>query len=278
MSRIFLYLCLSESCLRMKLHLSGHRDLAGGVPVIGCRCRVCTSADRRDRRLRTSAMVETRGVRLVIDAGPDFRYQMLPHRRAAYRRHPAHARTQGPYRRVGRRARLQLCRLSAHGPQGRYLRLAAHGSLRPQDFDYAFEQDKYRGVPEIVLHEIDLQEAVRCGRRAGRSDLGGHHSERFTVTGYRIGALAYLTDFKTIPDEEVAKLSGVGGARGQCAAFRPALFAFQCRGGPLRSFAVWRRARRTSRTCRTTSACRPLREPTLPPHVHGLRYAGGRDP
>ena len=47
------------------------------MPVIGCRCGVCTSPDRRDRRLRTSAMVETRGVRLVIDAGPDFRYQML---------------------------------------------------------------------------------------------------------------------------------------------------------------------------------------------------------
>ena len=47
------------------------------MPVIGCRCEVCASADRRDRRLRTSAMVETRGRRLLIDAGPDFRYQML---------------------------------------------------------------------------------------------------------------------------------------------------------------------------------------------------------
>ncbi|HCN13665.1 MAG TPA: MBL fold metallo-hydrolase, partial [Alistipes sp.] len=43
-----------------------------GVPVIGCRCAVCTSQDRRDRRLRTAAMVEQGGVRIVIDAGPDF--------------------------------------------------------------------------------------------------------------------------------------------------------------------------------------------------------------
>ena len=45
--------------------------------MIGCRCEVCTSQDRRDRRLRTSAMVETHGRRLLIDAGPDFRFQML---------------------------------------------------------------------------------------------------------------------------------------------------------------------------------------------------------
>ena len=60
----------------MKLTFLG-TGTSQGVPVIGCRCGVCTSPDRRDRRLRTSAMVETRGVRLVIDAGPDFRYQML---------------------------------------------------------------------------------------------------------------------------------------------------------------------------------------------------------
>ena len=60
----------------MKLTFLG-TGTSQGVPVIGCRCKVCTSADRRDNRLRTSAMVETRGVRIVIDAGPDFRYQML---------------------------------------------------------------------------------------------------------------------------------------------------------------------------------------------------------
>lgn len=60
----------------MKLTFLG-TGTSQGVPVIGCRCKVCTSADRRDNRLRTSAMVETRGVRIVIDAGPDFRCQML---------------------------------------------------------------------------------------------------------------------------------------------------------------------------------------------------------
>ena len=48
-----------------------------GVPVIGCDCAVCCSADARDRRLRTSAMVEVGTKRFIIDAGPDFREQML---------------------------------------------------------------------------------------------------------------------------------------------------------------------------------------------------------
>ena len=60
----------------MKLTFLG-TGTSQGVPVIGCRCEVCRSEDRRDSRLRTSAMVEVQGQRFIIDAGPDFRYQML---------------------------------------------------------------------------------------------------------------------------------------------------------------------------------------------------------
>ena len=63
-----------------------------------------------------------------------------------------------------------------------------------KDFDYAFAQDKYRGVPEIELHEIDTARPFRVG------DV--------EVTGFRIGTLAYLTDFKTIEDAEAEKLRG----------------------------------------------------------------------
>ena len=77
-----------------------------------------------------------------------------------------------------------------------------------KDFDYAFAQDKYRGVPEIELHEIDLDRPFAV-KGVEIVPVAGHHSERFTVTGYRIGPLAYLTDFKTIDDAEVAKLEGV---------------------------------------------------------------------
>ena len=48
-----------------------------GVPMIGCGCEVCRSADARDRRLRASVLVEYEGLTILVDAGPDFRQQML---------------------------------------------------------------------------------------------------------------------------------------------------------------------------------------------------------
>ena len=76
-----------------------------------------------------------------------------------------------------------------------------------KDFDYAFAQDKYRGVPEIELHEVDVAHPFAVGG-VEIIPVSGRHSERFRVTGYRIGPLAYLTDFKTIEDAEVEKLRG----------------------------------------------------------------------
>ena len=48
-----------------------------GVPMIGCRCDVCMSTDQRDKRLRSSVLVEYEGLTILVDAGPDFRQQML---------------------------------------------------------------------------------------------------------------------------------------------------------------------------------------------------------
>ena len=167
----------------MKLTFLG-TGTSQGVPVIGCRCKVCTSADRRDNRLRTSAMVETRGVRIVIDAGPDFRYQML---RTGVRHLDAILLTHEHKVHIWAAPRALEC-------------------VR-KDFDYAFAQDKYRGVPEIELHEIDTARPFRVGD-VEIVPVAGHHSERFEVTGFRIGPLAYLTDFKTIEDAEAEKLRG----------------------------------------------------------------------
>ena len=48
-----------------------------GVPEIGCQCAVCTSTDKRDWRMRTSLLIETEGQRILLDCGPDFRWQMI---------------------------------------------------------------------------------------------------------------------------------------------------------------------------------------------------------
>lgn len=191
----------------MKLTFLG-TGTSQGVPVIGCRCGVCTSSDPRDRRLRTSAMVETRGVRIVIDAGPDFRYQML---RAGVRRLDAILLTHEHKDHIGGLDDVRAFNFvdypTAIHKVDIYAAPPVVACVR-KDFDYAFAQDKYRGVPEIELHEIDVARPFFV-KGVEVIPVSGHHSDRFSVTGFRIGRLAYLTDFKIIEDAEVRKLEGV---------------------------------------------------------------------
>lgn len=179
-----------------------------GVPVIGCRCEVCRSQDPRDNRLRTAALVETRGVGLAIDAGPDFRCQML---RAGVRHLDAILLTHEHKDHTGGLDDVRAFNFVDYPPTVHSVDIfaaPAAAAVVRKDFDYAFAPNKYRGVPVIGLHEID---PARPFEVAGVEivPVSGHHSPRFTVTGYRIGPLAYLTDFKTIDDAEVAKLQGV---------------------------------------------------------------------
>ena len=191
----------------MKLTFLG-TGTSQGVPIIGCDCAVCRSADPRDRRLRTAAMVECRGRCIVIDAGPDFRYQML---RTGVRRIDGILLTHEHKDHIGGLDDVRAFNFIDY-PRAIH-RMALYAAPHTaacirKDFDYAFVPDKYRGVPEFALHEIDESHPFEV---AGIEVLPvhGHHSDRFEVTGFRIGPLAYLTDFKTIDDAEIAKLRGV---------------------------------------------------------------------
>lgn len=178
-----------------------------GVPLIGCRCAVCRSADPRDRRLRTSAMVEWRGVRLIIDAGPDFRYQLL---RAGVSHIDGILLTHEHKDHIGGLDDVRALNFVDY-PTVRPVDIYATARtlhVVKKDFDYAFVADKYRGVPEIRLHTIAQEEPFRIGP-VYVIPVAGQHSSRFEVTGFRFGKLAYLTDFKTIDERELRKLKGV---------------------------------------------------------------------
>lgn len=191
----------------MKLTFLG-TGTSQGVPVIGCDCEVCRSEAHQDKRLRTSAMLEWDNKRIIIDAGPDFRYQMLRegvrHIDAILLTHEHKDHTGGiddvrAFNFVDYPEAIHTMHIFGNEP--------TIASIK-RDFHYAFAKDKYRGVPEIELHTFDPKERFTV---AGLDILPivGSHSDRFCSVGFRFGSLAYLTDMNYITPEEEAKLKGV---------------------------------------------------------------------
>ena len=169
---------------------------------------MCQSEDKRDKRLRTSAMVEVQGRRFIIDAGPDFRYQML---RAKVSHIDALLLTHEHKDHTGGIDDLRAFNFVDY-PEMIH-RIDIYGNERTitairSDFHYAFATDKYRGVPEIETHTISVQEPFEV-KDIEIIPIVGKHSERFSSVGYRIGNFAYLTDMNYIAPEEVEKLRGI---------------------------------------------------------------------
>ncbi len=172
-----------------------------GVPVIGCTCEVCRSADPKDTRLRTSVLIEYQGKVIVIDTGPDFRYQML--RAGADRingvllthEHKDHIAGLDDIRAFNF---LQKQAVSIYGNKG------ACAAVR-REFYYAFQEPKYPGAPMIDLHEIDHKTFTIAGIPI--IPIKANHGQ-MPVLGFRIGDFTYITDMKTIEKEEREKIYG----------------------------------------------------------------------
>jgi phosphoribosyl 1,2-cyclic phosphate phosphodiesterase len=173
-----------------------------GTPVIGCRCETCTSEDPKDKRFRTSALLQSDTSDILIDAGPDLRQQLLrrtPEKLDAIiltHEHNDHVLGLDEIRPFNYRQKEALPLYSTE-------RVARAISNR---FPYIFEEQYYPGAPRIELRSITKDSSVEIGdiKLEALEVLHGN----WPVLGFRIGGLAYITDAKTIDPKEIDKIKG----------------------------------------------------------------------
>ena len=173
-----------------------------GVPMIGCGCEVCKSQDPRDKRLRASVLVEHEGLRVLVDAGPDFRYQML---RAGVSSLDAILLTHNHKDHTGGLDDIRAFNYHEKRATQIYCEKYVEESLR-KEYSYAFEEIKYPGAPEWDVHIIDEKPFTIKGVEI--TPIRGRHF-KLPVLGYRFGNIAYCTDMNHIPEEEYSKLQGL---------------------------------------------------------------------
>jgi phosphoribosyl 1,2-cyclic phosphate phosphodiesterase len=174
---------------------------SGGVPMIGCDCEVCTSTDKKDKRLRSSILVQSAKTTLVVDTGPDFRYQMLrqkiKHVDAIVFTHPHKDHLAGL-------DDVKAFNFFSKKPMEIYADSLTEEALR-RDFYYAFSDTKYPGTPEINLNTINMEPFV-VGDIPITPVLVWHL--KMPVLGFRFGKFTYITDANRIEDREKEKIKG----------------------------------------------------------------------
>lgn len=172
-----------------------------GVPLIGCPCRVCKSIDPKDKRLRSSVLIQTEGKNLVIDTGPDFRQQML---RTEIPRLDGILFTHSHKDHISGFDDIRAYNYIQKEHMEVYLEEAVMKAMR-RDFFYMFEDFKYPGVPEANFHIIDENEFVLDGIKIIPIRVFHH---KMPVLGFRIGKFTYITDANSIPESEIEKIKG----------------------------------------------------------------------
>jgi phosphoribosyl 1,2-cyclic phosphate phosphodiesterase len=173
-----------------------------GVPVIGCRCEVCLSGDKRDKRLRTSVMISTGGKNLVVDCGPDFRQQMLQNNVNSIdailltHEHNDHIIGLDDVRPFNFMSWKDMAVYASEQV----------GQALKKRFSYIFSETPYPGAPMIRIHPISKSSPFYVnGIRI--IPVEAMHGP-LPVLGFRIGDFTYLTDVRSISEEELAKVEG----------------------------------------------------------------------
>lgn len=177
-----------------------------GVPIIGCKCSVCSSFDPKDKRLRSSAFVEYEGFKILIDCGPDFRQQAL---REGLTDIDAIFLTHQHKDHTGGLDDVRALNYISKKPTPIYCEERVLESLK-KEYYYAFLERPYPGAPKFDIHIIDNQPFTlsKEGKSIKIVPIRAWHS-KLPVLAYRFGGLCYLTDANYIPEEEFEKLKGL---------------------------------------------------------------------
>ena len=172
-----------------------------GIPLIACTCSVCTSTDPHDNRLRTSVLIEDELTTVVIDSGPDFRQQLL---RAKVMKLDGLVFTHEHKDHIAGMDDIRAFNYIHKKPVDIYATQDVQQAIR-REFHYVFAEKKYPGIPELQLHTIENR-PFQVGTINFQPILVKHFL--LDVFGYRIGDFTFITDAKTIPEEEVKKVEG----------------------------------------------------------------------
>ena len=171
-----------------------------GVPVIACDCEVCLSDNPKDKRLRTSVMIESDNTTVVIDTGPDFRQQML---RENVQKVDAVVYTHEHKDHVAGMDDVRAFNFKFKVDMPIYASQKVQEALK-REFHYVFSSFQYPGIPKVVLNTIDAQSEFKIGDIPLRSIELMHHKMR--VLGFRIKDLVYITDVNYIDDKQLEKI------------------------------------------------------------------------
>ncbi len=174
---------------------------SGGVPLIACRCAVCQSTDLRDKRLRTSILLETGKQTIAIDCGPDFRQQML---REQVQHLDAILMTHQHKDHTGGLDDIRSFNFINKKPIDIYCDYPTELGIKEQ-YSYVFTETDYPYLPKMNFHRVTDKPFELGNLQVVPIEV--MHAN-MPVKAYRFGNFTYVTDAKTIAKEERDKMRG----------------------------------------------------------------------